>query len=165
MKYRKYLVFIVLLLILGTNKIYADTYHHNTNGFLLKYETSFSNKLAIDNNDDSRNGMMTIAAVVGANGGCEIFGSKSDPDSLSYLINEILMYPKYIVPALVIGLGTLDFAKAIIASKEDEMKKAQATFIKRVIIGISIFFVPLIINIIMYLADIVWNGAFTTCGI
>ncbi len=165
MKYRKYLVFIVLLLILGTNKIYADTYHNKTNGFLLKYETNFSNKLVTDNNNDSRNRTMTIAAVVGANGGCEIFGSKSDTDSLSYLINEILMYPKYIVPALVIGLGTLDFAKAIIASKEDEMKKAQKTFIKRVIIGISIFFVPLIINIIMYLADIVWNGAFTTCGI
>ena len=94
-----------------------------------------------------------------------IFGEKDDPESLRYLLNEIMMYPKIIVPIIVLGLGTLDFAKAVIASKEENMKKAQATFVKRVLIGITIFFVPTIMNLIMYLADIVWNGAFTTCGI
>lgn len=94
-----------------------------------------------------------------------IFGDKDDPKSLKYLINEIMMYPKIIVPILVIGFGTLDFAKAVAASKEDDIKKAQATFIKRVLIGITVFFVPLIMNIIMYLADIVWNGTFNTCGL
>lgn len=97
---------------------------------------------------------------------CEgIFGSANDPDSLRYLINEILIYPKIIVPIIVIGLGILDLAKAVIASKEDEMKKAQKTFITRIMIGITIFFVPTIMNIIMYLADLVWNGSFTTCGL
>lgn len=97
---------------------------------------------------------------------CEgIFGSKDDPASLRYMINDILTYPRIIVPALVIGFGILDFTKAVTSSKEEEMKKAQTTFIKRVLIGITIFFVPLIINIIMYLADIVWNGTFTTCGL
>ena len=94
-----------------------------------------------------------------------IFGDKDDPESLRYLLNEILIYPKIIVPILVIILGTLDLAKAVVASKEDEMKKAQKTFIKRIMIGIIIFFVPTIMNVIMYLADIVWNGAFTTCGL
>ena len=94
-----------------------------------------------------------------------IFGSKDDPDSLRYLFNEIMMYPKIIVPILVIALGILDLAKAVTAASEDVMKKAQKTFVKRLLISIAIFFVPTIMNVIMYLADLVWNGAFTTCGL
>lgn len=98
---------------------------------------------------------------------CEtIFGSKDDPKSLRYLINEILSYVKIIVPILLILLGTLDFAKAVIASKEDEMKKAQATFIKRVIAAVAVFFVPILIDFIMELADIVWAGTgYSSCGL
>lgn len=93
-----------------------------------------------------------------------IFGPKNDPDSIRSLINEILMYPKIIVPILVIGLGTLDLAKAVIASKEDEMKKAQTTFIKRLIIGVVIFFVPTIIDLLMFIVDTVL-GPTGTCAI
>lgn len=95
----------------------------------------------------------------------EIFGSKSDPDSIAYLVNKILEYPRYIVPALVILLGTLDLFKAVIAGKEDEMKKAQRTLIKRVIIGVLVFLVPVLINVIMWLADIVWSGGYTHCNL
>ena len=96
----------------------------------------------------------------------ELFGSKNDPESLRYLINEILMYIRIIGPLLLLVLGVLDFAKAIIASKEDQMKKAQATFIKRVIAAIGIFFVPLLVDIIMGLADIVWKGTgYYSCGL
>lgn len=96
----------------------------------------------------------------------ELFGSKNDPKSISYLVNEILKYPKYIVPGLIILLGTLDFLKAVLAGKEDEMKKAQSTFIKRLIIGVAVFLVPVIVNAIMWLADIAWEGlGYTHCGI
>ena len=96
----------------------------------------------------------------------ELFGSKNDPNSIKYMINEILQYPRIIVPILVIIFGIIDFGKAVIASKEDEMKKAQSTFIRRVIIGVAIFFVPALVNIIMSLADIVWEGlGYTTCGL
>ena len=94
-----------------------------------------------------------------------IFGDKENPESLSYLINEILSYPKYIVPIIVIVLGTLDLIKAVIASKEDEMKNAQKTFIQRIFIGVAVFLIPVIIDIFMLLADLVWNGMYTTCGL
>lgn len=99
--------------------------------------------------------------------GCnDLFGSKSDPNSIRYLVNEILEYPRIIVPILVILLGTIDFAKAVISSKEDGMKKAQSTFIKRVIIGVVIFFVPMIVDILMGFADIVWAGlGYSSCDI
>lgn len=93
----------------------------------------------------------------------KIFGSKNDPDSISYMINEALKYIRIIVPILIILLGTLDFAKAVIAGKEDNMKKAQSTFVKRLIAGVAVFFVPLLVNIIMNLADIVWAGEYFHC--
>ena len=86
-------------------------------------------------------------------------------DELMEIIDEILQYPRIIVPILVILLGSLDFAKAVIAQKEDEMKKAQSTFIKRLIIGVAFFFIPSIVDVIMWLANIVWNGMYPTCGI
>lgn len=93
----------------------------------------------------------------------EIFGDKDDPDSLRYLIDTILGYVRIIVPILIILLGTLDFAKAVIAGKEDNMKKAQTDFIKRVLIGVAVFFVPLLVDVVMELADIVWAGEYTSC--
>ena len=96
----------------------------------------------------------------------EIFGSKSDPKSISYLVNEILKYPRYIVPVLIILLGTIDFFKAVMAGKEDDIKKAQMAFVKRVIAGVAVFLVPVLIDAIMYLADIVWEGlGYTSCNI
>lgn len=92
-----------------------------------------------------------------------IFGSGEG--SLRELINDVLKYPKIIVPILLILLGTLDFAKAVIASKEDEMKKAQSTFIKRVIAAVGVFFVPVIVDLLMTLADMVWIGTgYSSCG-
>ena len=92
-----------------------------------------------------------------------IFGSKNNPESLRYMIDQVLGYVRIIVPILIILLGTLDFAKAVLAGKEDNMKKAQSTFVKRLIAGVAVFFVPVMVDIIMYLADIVWAGEYTHC--
>lgn len=105
----------------------------------------------------------------------ELFGDRNDdgksydPDhdespSIRYLINQVLTYVRIIVPILIILLGTLDFAKAVLAGKEDNMKKAQSDFVKRIIAGIAVFFVPTIVDIIMELADIVWAGEYTYCN-
>lgn len=57
------------------------------------------------------------------------------------------------VPFLVLVLGMLDFGKAVLSSKEDEMKKAQGRFIKRVMMGVLVFLVPTIINILFYVVN------------
>lgn len=94
----------------------------------------------------------------------DLFGNPNDENSLAYMINLVLGYVRVIVPILVIVFGLIDLGKAVIASKEDEMKKAQNTFIKRVIIGVVVFFVPVVVNIVMELADIVWEGmGYTVC--
>lgn len=88
-----------------------------------------------------------------------------DP-SIMELVNDVLKYPRFIVPIIILVLGTLDFFKAVMAGKEDEMKKAQKTFIKRVIIGVLVFLVPVLINAIMWIANIAWEGlGYSTCNL
>jgi hypothetical protein len=60
-------------------------------------------------------------------------------------------------------MGTLDLGKAVLANKEDQIKKAQTDFIKRVIIGVAVFFVPLLVDVVMWLADLVWQGDYIHC--
>ena len=36
-------------------------------------------------------------------------------------------------------------------------------FIKRVIIGVAVFFVPLLVDVVMWLADLVWQGDYIHC--
>lgn len=155
MNYKKYLLFLLFIMIIGCNKTYAiseNNYEINQNGIIN------INKLGFNYD---QNNLINILEV-----DCQgLFGNKNDPDSLSYLINDILKYARIIVPVLIIGLGMLDLAKAVIASKEDEMKKAQQTFVKRLILGVVFFFIPVFVDIIMWLADIVWNGMYTSCGL
>ncbi len=101
-----------------------------------------------------------------------IFGDDFDscdvligPNVMKY-INTGMGYIKIIIPILVIVLGTFDFVRAVFATSEDDMKKAQKTFIRRLIIAgaifISPYFVNLLINITNNVAGFLNNG---TCGI
>ena len=48
------------------------------------------------------------------------------------------------VPVILILLGSIDLFKGITAGKEDEMKKGQQVFIKRLVVGALIFFITVI---------------------
>lgn len=71
-------------------------------------------------------------------------------------MNSYLNIVKYAVPILLIALGIFDFSKAVLSSSEDEMKKSQSTFIKRLVIALLFFLVPTIVNLILTLANKVW---------
>ena len=64
-------------------------------------------------------------------------------------IANILKWLKYIAPVLAIILGILDFVKAIASQSDDEMKKAQGKFVKRLIAAALLFIVPFIIEFIL----------------
>lgn len=91
----------------------------------------------------------------------ELLGDVDNPETIHYLLNEILTYVRIIVPILIILLGTFDLAKAMLAGKDDEIKKAQKHFVRRIIAGVAVFFVPALINVIIGLADMIWD--YTTC--
>ena len=73
---------------------------------------------------------------------------------------------KLVVPIIVIGLGVIDIAKAIFTSNDDEIKKAQKTFFKRLIIAVIIFFSPILVNFIIDITNEA-AGFFNsgTCGV
>lgn len=52
------------------------------------------------------------------------------------------------IPIILIVLGMLDLGKAVMASKEDEIKNAQKMLIKRCIYAVAIFFVVLIVQLV-----------------
>ena len=66
-----------------------------------------------------------------------------------YIVSTIVTLIKIAVPILLIIFGMLDLGKAVVAAKEDEIKKGQQTFIKRAIAAIIVFFVIQIVQIIV----------------
>ena len=69
-------------------------------------------------------------------------------------LNPILVVAKNVVnvirfgvPILLIVLGSIDLAKAVISSKDDEMKKAQGLLIKRIIYAIAVFLVVTVVDL------------------
>lgn len=78
----------------------------------------------------------------------------------TWLVN-ILKWVKYILPVIVIILGILDFIKAIGADKEDEMKRAQKKFIKRLVAAALVFIIPLILEFILVKMGFGYND----CGL
>ena len=87
-------------------------------------------------------------------------------EDLKSLLKYLLTLFKILVPGLLIGLGTVDFAKAIFSGSEDSMKKAQNKFIKRVIIAVAIFLVPSVLKLILSIANGIWGNIDTTlCGL
>ena len=55
------------------------------------------------------------------------------------------------IPILLIVLGTIDLGKAVIASKEDEIKNAQKMLVKRAIYAVAVFFVVTIVTLVFSL--------------
>ena len=66
-----------------------------------------------------------------------------------YLVSTAVLIIKIVVPILLIVFGMLDLGKAVVASKEDEIKKGQQLFVKRVISAVIVFFVIQIVQLII----------------
>lgn len=68
-------------------------------------------------------------------------------------IGLLLFLAKIFVPALIIILGSIDFGKAILSGKDDEVKKKVPILLKRLGAGIIIFFIPTIIDFMFSVID------------
>ena len=79
-------------------------------------------------------------------------------------LNNIMFYIRIAVPIILLVFGAFDFGTAVLSSDDGGMKKAQGKFIKRLIIGIAIFFIPTIVNLIIHIMNTVW-GLGSDCGI
>ena len=84
-------------------------------------------------------------------------------DDLLDLLAEIFSYVQIAAPILLIVLGSVDFAQAVFSDDKDALKKATSRFVKRAIVCVVIFFVPLILNYLLNFVDDI--GKDPLCGI
>jgi len=66
-----------------------------------------------------------------------------------FIVSTIVTVIKIGVPVLLIILGMFDLGKAITAQKDDEIKKGQQTFFKRLIAAAIVFLVIFIVQIVV----------------
>ena len=66
-----------------------------------------------------------------------------------YIVSTIVTIIKIAVPIILVVIGMIDLMKAVIASKEDEIKKAQTTFVKRIVVAVLTFFIVSIVQIVI----------------
>ncbi|MBQ9853951.1 MAG: hypothetical protein IJO57_02835 [Bacilli bacterium] len=78
-------------------------------------------------------------------------------------LGHIINFIQIAVPVIIIVMGTIDLVKALIAQKPDEMKQAQSILIKRLIIGVVIFFVPMIVKFLIGMVNDDMDNACINC--
>ncbi len=95
-----------------------------------------------------------------------IFAIQCDKDgllSVFVIVRFILTIIQWVAPIILIIIGSIDMVKAIIAGKEDEIKKHQQTLIKRLISAVIIFLIPLLVSIIMgWVGNDTWKSCWQT---
>lgn len=108
--------------------------------------------------------------------GCSIIGNGVKIDvKIANTVHTVILIIQIVVPVLLVVLGMMDLVKAVIAGKEDEIKKSQMTFVKRLIAGALVFFVFVIVKMlvsfvaddddILNCANCFLNGANTETGV
>ena len=82
-----------------------------------------------------------------------ICGGIAVPNEIFNLTALIIKGIKIVVPILLIIWGMLDFAKSIIAKKEEDIKKYRSAFIGRLISAALVFLVIVIVQLVVNLVD------------
>ena len=87
------------------------------------------------------------------NNGCSTIFIDEDGNytELHEFVQGLFTLIKIATPIIVIALSTFDYIKAIASSNADEMKKTNSRTIKRLIVGLLIFFLPFILDILFEL--------------
>jgi len=79
--------------------------------------------------------------------------------SIIGIIRAILGIIQILIPIGLIVFGTIDLGKAVIASKEDEIKKNQKVLITRAIAAVLVFLVVTIVTFLMgFVGGESWNN-------
>lgn len=76
----------------------------------------------------------------------DIPGSILDTVHIAYMVIQV------VVPVILVVMGMVTLLKSVTSSKEDEIKKAQMGFVKKLITGALVFFVFVIVKLLISFA-------------
>ena len=92
----------------------------------------------------------------GGIGAIKFLVKNANLDSACMGLEPVIRIVKYFVriiqfgvPILLIIFGMIDLGKAVMSSKDDEMKKAQSMLLKRFIYAVAVFLVITLVSFIM----------------
>ncbi len=103
--------------------------------------------------------------VMAANFTCNALGDDIKIDNqLANIVRYVILIMQILVPVLLVILGLIDFVKAIASQKDDEIKKGQQIFLKRVIAGILVFFVIAIVKFVISVVAGSSEGGVMNCA-
>lgn len=71
------------------------------------------------------------------------------PQVVGDLVHYVYLGIKIVVPVLLVIFAMLDLGKAIVAKKEEDIKKYQGSCIKRIITGLLVFLVVVIVEFLL----------------
>ena len=93
---------------------------------------------------------ISIAPVYAVNvqGSCNDFSTTIDV-KLPHTVHLIILAIEIAVPVVLVIFGMLDLFRGITAQKEDEIKKGQQTFIKRLLAAALVFFVIIVVKLLI----------------
>ena len=88
--------------------------------------------------------------------GCSVLGNETLD-----VLKTILNYLRIAAVALLLVLGSLDFAGAVMSDKEDAMKSAGSKFKNRLIACVVVFLIPALVNVALFVV----NKSESTCNL
>lgn len=89
-----------------------------------------------------------------------LFGDPEDEDSFAYLLQYAFTIMKFAGPILCIAFSIVDFVKAVVSDKKDELARVVKRSLTRVVLALVLFFIPIIVDFLFPLL-----GFYGTCGI
>ena len=69
------------------------------------------------------------------------------------LVGYVIYGIKVVVPVILIVIGMIDLTKAIMSKDDGEIKKAQVSLVKKLVIGVCVYLVITIVGLIMQLIN------------
>ena len=75
------------------------------------------------------------------------------PNVLFNVVSTIITGIKIVVPILLIIWGMLDFAKSVVAKKEEDIKKYQKAFVSRLISALVVFLIVFVVQLAVNLVS------------
>lgn len=151
--------FITIILVLTTLFVVAPI---NTKALSIS-DTPFGNVYVLEKGTDEIDDWMgETDQDQTCEGSNSLLGDPDDPDSVAWLLQQILNFIKIVGPILVVILSSVDFIQVIVKSDDEAMAKAQKKLIKRLILAALLFFIPTLVQVIL---DVFGFNSGATCGL
>lgn len=108
--------------------------------------------------------MLVMPNVYAVDIKCSAIPDVAIDEKIVDVVHIIILGIQIVVPIVLIIFGMMDLTKAVMGQKEDEIKKGQQTFIKRIIAAAIVFFVVTIVKMVLsFLAGGTDNGSIYQC--